>query len=157
MGDGETEADGDSDGDDDSAGDASSPSGNSPERASNSDSVGASGETLGCGETSGDALGASGVVVGSGVTSTLGETDALGDAEAEEVGEGDVDAATSDASGVGTGVCLTTTHSSKPSSRTDPASPPDVSADTADTGASNRAHDSAITRTPRPERSTKRR
>jgi hypothetical protein len=58
---------------------------------------------------------------------------------------------------VGTGPGSTTTHSSKLASRSDPASSPDVSADTADSGATNKAHDSAITRTPRPERSTKRR
>ncbi len=75
----------------------------------------------------------------------------------DEVGEGDVDSATSDASGVGTRLGSTTTHSSKPASRSDPTSPREVSADTADTGATNKAHDSAITRTPRPERSTKRR
>jgi len=102
------------------------------------------------GETRGDVLGVSGVIVGSGVTSTLGETDALG----EEVGEGDVDSATSDASEVGTGLGSTTTHSCKLGSRSDPTSPPDVSADTADTGATNKAHDSATTSPRRPQPNT---
>ena len=54
------------------------------------------------------------------------------------------------------GVGSTTTHSSKAGSRSDPTSPLDVSADTVETGDSNKAHDNATTNPPRPERSMER-